>query len=364
MDKRILCDGNIAAAKGAIVAGCKYFFGYPITPQSEIGEFMSAELPKIGGTFVQTESESGSIYMLYGGAMSGERVMTSTAGCGFALMAEGISYMSAAQVPGVLVDVMRMGPGVGTGGQQGQSDYNFAVKAPGHGGHHCIVLAPASCQEIYDLTQLAFYLADKYLILVIILSDFVIGRMAEVIQERTLDFGPIETEKLWILKGKGKKGGKSVQAQTGSRHPLDPEGKGVVGYHMYMREKYRRITDAEIRYDTYMADDATLLIAAYGSSARAAKRAVEMARAEGFKLGLFRPISLWPFPKREIKEAALRAGKVLVVEDGIGEFVEDVECALQGQVQTQFLGVWGRHDVGGSGLIHPERIFEEVKKLI
>ena len=359
-----LMKGAEAIGEAAIRAGCTNYFCYPITPQSEIGEFMSAELPKIGGTFVQTESESGSIYMLYGGAMSGERVMTSTAGCGFALMAEGISYMSAAQVPGVLVDVMRMGPGVGTGGQQGQSDYNFAVKAPGHGGHHCIVLAPASCQEIYDLTQLAFYLADKYLILVIILSDFVIGRMAEVIQERTLDFGPIETEKLWILKGKGKKGGKSVQAQTGSRHPLDPEGKGVVGYHMYMREKYRRITDAEIRYDTYMADDATLLIAAYGSSARAAKRAVEMARAEGFKLGLFRPISLWPFPKREIKEAALRAGKVLVVEDGIGEFVEDVECALQGQVQTQFLGVWGRHDVGGSGLIHPERIFEEVKKLI
>ncbi|MDY6843542.1 MAG: transketolase C-terminal domain-containing protein [Thermodesulfobacteriota bacterium] len=363
MAERILCEGNIAAARGALAAGCKYFFGYPITPQSEIGEFLSAELPKIGGVFVQSESESGSIYMLYGGAMSGERVMTSTSGCGFALMAEGISYISAAQLPCVLIDVMRMGPGIGTGGQQGQTDYNFAVKAPGIGGHHCIVLAPYSCQEVFDFTQLAFHLADKYLILVIVLTDFIIGRMAENIELKTLDFGPIETEKFWVLKGKDKKGGKAIVPQTGSRHPTDPS-KGVPGYHVFMREKYQRIADAETRYDTYMSEDATMLIVAYGSSARAASKTVDMARAEGVKLGLFRPITLWPFPRKALKEAALKVGKVLVVEDSIGELVDDVDLALQGQVPMHFLGVWGRHDVGGSGIIHPERILEEVKTLI
>jgi len=363
MVERMLIDGNEAAARGAIMAGCKGYFGYPITPQSEITEYMSREMPKLGRVFCQSQSELGSIYMLYGGALSGERVMTSTSGCGFALMAEGISYISASQVSCVLVDVARMGPGIGTGGQQSQSDYRFATKALGHGGHRCIVLTPWSPQETFDQVQLAYHLAEKYLILVIVLSDFIIGRMAEPVELRTLDFGPVTTKPLWVVCGTAKKGGKISRPESGAQHPTDPS-KGVPGYHLYQREKYRRIADTEVRYETYLAEDANLLIASYGSSARTAKRTVDMARAEGLKVGLFRPITAWPFPTKELREAALRAGEVLVVEDSIGEFMDDVEFALQGRVPAHLLGVWGRHNVGGGGIIHPERILQEVKSLI
>ena len=296
--------------------------------------------------------------------MSGKRVMTSTSGCGFALMAEGISYICASQVPCVLVDVQRMGPGIGTGGQQSQTDYRFATKGPGHGGHRCIVLAPWSPQETFDLVQFAFHLAEKYLILVIVLSDFIIARMAEPVELRNLDFGPVTTKPLWVVCGTAnKKGGKISRPQSGAQHPTDVN-KGVPGYHLYQREKYRRIADTEMRYETYLAEDANLLIAAYGSSARTSKRAVDMARAEGLKVGLFRPITVWPFPTKDLREAALRAGEVLVVEDSSGEFIDDVEFALQGRVPVRLLGVWGRHNTGGGGIIHPERILEEVKSLI
>jgi len=359
----LLIDGNEAAARGAIAAGCRYYFGYPITPQSEMAEFLSRELPRIGGTYVQSESESGSIYMLYGGSLSGERVMTSTAGCGFALMGEGISYIAAAEGPCVLVDVMRLGPGIGTGGQQGQTDYRLATKGGGHGGYHCIVLAPCSPQETFDLVQLAFYLADKYRILVMVLTDFVIARMAEPVEVKTLDFGPVPDKSAWALVGKGKRGGKPSKPQTGARHPTEPLTKGVPGYFLYMMEKYKKIEESEIRYETYKAEDASLLIAAYGSSARTAWQTVDMAREQGMKVGLFRPVSAWPFPKVALREAALKAGKVLVVEDSMGEFVDDVEFAVQGRVPVHLLGIWGRHDVTGSGIIHPERILEEVKTI-
>jgi len=363
MGDKMLMTGNEAIARGAIAAGCKYFFGYPITPQSDIGEFLSAELPKIGGAFVQSESETASIYMLYGGAMSGERVMTSTSGCGFALMAEGISYISAAEVPCVLVDVMRMGPGIGTGGQQGQTDYRYATSGPGHGGHRCIVLAPASPQECFDLVQLAFYLADVYGILAIVLSDFIIGRMAEPVEIRTLDFGPVP-EKEWALVGKGKKGGRTDRIFGGAHYPPRTLMSSIPDYHTHQREKYQKIMATEVRYETYQTEDAELLLASYGSSARVCRGAVEQGRAQGLRLGLFRPITVWPFPRKELKEVAARVGKVLVVEDSIGEFVDDVEFAVQGQVPVHLLGVWGRHMTGGSGIIHPERVLEEAKGLL
>lgn len=363
MAEKILIEGNEAIARGAIAAGCKYFFGYPITPQSDIGEYLSRELPKIGGTFVQSESESSSIYMLYGGAMSGERVMTSTAGCGFALMGEGISYISAAEVPCVLVDVMRMGPGIGTGGCHGQTDYRLATKGGGHGGYRCIVLASSSPQECFDLVQLAFYLADKYGMLVMVLSDFIIGRIAEPVELRVLDFGSVP-EKEWALKGKGKKGGRCDWHSGGTSYPPHSIIQNVTGYHVHQREKYQEIMDKEVSYETYQAEDAEFLLVSYGSSARIARGAVDLGRAQGLRLGLFRPITVWPFPNEELKEAALRAGKVLVVEDSIGEFVDDVEFAVLGQVPTHLLGVWGRHVPGPQGVIHPERVLEEVKSLL
>ncbi len=353
MVERMLIDGNEAAARGAIVAGCEGYFGYPITPQSEITEYMSREMPRLDRVFCQSQSELGSIYMLFGGAMSGKRSMTSTSGCGFALMAEGISYISASECPCVIVDVARMGPGIGTGGQGGQTDYRFATKAPGHGGHRCIVLAPWSPQETFDQVQEAFHLAEKYGIVVIVLSDFITGRMAEPVDLKTLDFGPRIAPRV-VICGTGKKNGQKAMPNTGSG----------AAYHLKQREKYRKIADAETRYETYLAEDANFLIAAYGSSARMAKSAVDLARAEGLKVGLFRPISVWPFPTKELREVALQAGEVLVVEDSIGEFLDDVELALQGRVPLHLLGAWGRHDETGGGIIHQERILQEVKSLV
>ncbi len=352
MVEKMLIDGNEAAARGAIAAGCEGYFGYPITPQSEITEYMSREMPKLGRVFCQSQSELGSIYMLFGGAMSGKRSMTSTSGCGFALMAEGISYICASELPCVIVDVARMGPGIGTGGQGGQTDYAFATKAPGHGGHHCIVIAPWSPQEVHDQVQLAFHLGEKYGIAVIVLSDFIVGRMAEPVELKTLDFGP-RTAPNVVICGSGKKGGRTAAPNT----------QAASEWHLSHRKKYRRIADAETRWETYLAEDANFLIVAYGSSARMAKSAVDMARAEGLKVGLFRPITVWPFPAKELREAALAAGEVLVVEDGMGEMYDDVEAALQGRVPLHLLGAWGRHEPSGSGIIHQERILEEVKSL-
>jgi len=357
MSERILVSGNNAVARGAIQAGCKYFFGYPITPQSEIPEYMSKELPKIGGVFVQTESESASIYMVYGGGLAGERIMTSTSSPGFSLMAEGISYLAEQEIPAVIVNVMRMGPGIGTGGQGGQTDYLQVTKGCGHGGYRNIVLAPASCQEIFDLMQHAFYLADKYRSPVLLVSDFILGQTEEPIELRTLDFSPLP-EKEWALVGKEKRGGKRYVHLAAFFTHL-----GVVNYHMSQKEKYEKIKGNEVRYETYMTDDCDLLLVAYGSSARIAKSAVDMGRAKELKLGLFRPITLWPFPAEAILQESLKAGRVLVVEDSQGQLIEDVEAFVKTEVPVHLLGMWGRHEIGGGGIIHPERIIQEVEKL-
>jgi 2-oxoglutarate ferredoxin oxidoreductase subunit alpha len=358
MAETMLISGNEAIARGAIQAGCRYFFGYPITPQSDIPEFMSREMPKVGGTFVQSESETASVYMVYGGGLAGARVMTSTSSPGLSLMQEGISYISEIEIPCVIVNVARMGPGIGTGGQHGQTDYRQVTKGGGHGAYHCIVLAPASSQECFDLTQLGFHLADKYRMLTLVLSDYVVGQTAEPVETRTLDFGSVP-DKPWALKGKAQKGGRRDFHMAGflSRG-------SVVDYHVKVREKYQRVAQVEVRYEMYKAEAASLLLVAYGSTARFCKAAVDMARAEGLSVGLFRPITLWPFPMEALRETALEAGKVLVVEDSPGELVEDVENVVRYRIPVHLLGVWGRHNAGPSGIIHPERIVREVKELI
>ena len=365
MAERVLIDGNEAIARGAIQAGCKYFFGYPITPQNEIPEFMSRELPKIGGSFVQSESETSSIYMVYGAALAGARVMTSTASPGFSLMQEGISYIAEAERPAVVVNVMRMGPGIGTGGQHGQTDYRQVTKGGGHGAYRCIVLAPCSPQESFDHMQLAFHLADKYMIMVIVLSDFMIGRMAEPVELSTLDLEPLP-ERDWALMGKGKKQGGLRTCYVSGVLTVTPPN-----FHRKLKDKYQKIKQSEIRYERYMDEDASLLVVSYGSSARTAKRAVDEARAEGLKVGLFRPITLWPFPEEAIREVAYRVGRVLVVEDSPGELVEDVECFLRAQVPVSLLDMSARYTpmgsgltAGGSGLIYPETILKEVRNLL
>ena len=364
MAERVLIEGNEAIARGALAAGCRGYFGYPITPQNEIPEFMAREMPKTGGVFVQTESETSSINMVYGGALAGERVMTSTSGPGLSLMQEGISIMTEAEMPAVIAHVMRMGPGTGTGAQQGQTDYLLLTKGGGHGGCRHIILAASSAQECYDFMQLAFYLADKYRMVVMMVSDFVISRAAETVEFRKLDLPDDLQPKTWAMKGKGKKNGQRYLYITATMaHAGQPQL-----FLKKMAAQYQNIKEQEVRYQTYRDEDAEVLLVSYGSSARMSKNAVDLARAEGQKWGLFRPITLWPFPDRQLREAAWRAGKVVCVEDSLGEMVEDVESAVQGSVPVQLVPVWARHAPptmtgGGSGLIYPERILEEVRQM-
>lgn len=351
-----LTDGNEAVAWGALYAGCRHYFGYPITPQNEITEFMSREMPRYGGVFIQTESESGSIYILHGAAVSGVRAMTSTSGPGFSLMQEGISWIVEHEAPAVIVDVQRVGPGCGGGGPGGQVDYFQVTKPSGHGNYRLIVLAASGPQEAFDLTQLAFHLAEKHRILVIVVSDFLVARMQEPVDMKTIDFGPLP-EKPWALVGKGKKEGNRAFYFA----PCLSEGVSV--FYDRLAAKYKRIKENEVRYESYLADDADCLLVAYGSTARMAKRAVELGRAEGLKLGLFRPVTLWPFPEQQLLDMAVKAGKVLVIEDGPEGLAEDVRYKTLGRVPVHFLGYWGRHVPTTAGVIYPERILEEVKSL-
>jgi 2-oxoglutarate ferredoxin oxidoreductase subunit alpha len=364
MAKAVLIDGNEAIGRGAIDGGCKGYFGYPITPQNEIPEFMSREMPKAGGIFVQSECETASINMVYGGTLAGERVMTSTSSPGFSLMQEGISIIAETEMPAVIAHVMRMGPGQGTGGQQGQTDYRQLAKGGGHGGYRNIVIAASSAQECYDFMQLAFYLADKYRMLVIMVADFVIGRSAEPVELRRLEFPDDLPEKTWAMKGKGKKGGARFFYVTAAI----AHGGQPFAYHKKMADHYQKVKENEVRYETYMDADAELLLVSFGSTARLSRKAVDLARAEGRKWGLFRPITLWPFPEEQLRETAWRIGKVVSVEDTAGELVEDVESVVQGRVPVKLVPMWARHTppgmmAGGSGLLYPERILEEVRSM-
>ncbi len=358
MAEKMYITGNEAVARGAIAADCRYFFGYPITPQNDIPEFMSSELPKIGGVYVQSESEVSSIYMVYGGALSGARVMTSTSSPGYALMQEGISYIAETEVPAVIVNVSRMGPGIGTGGQAGQTDYRAIVKGGGHGGYRSIVLAPSSPQEIYELMQLAFQLADKYRILCIVLSDYVLGQMAEVIELRSPE--PVDLpDKPWALLGKENKNDIPKMHVTGFVNYFS-----VLKWHEALKNKYKAIEENEIRYETKYADDAELLIVSYGSTAGTSTKAIETARAQGMKVGLFRPITLWPYPAEALREAASKAKQILCVEDSNGQMQEDVDLAVLGKIPVHYLGMEGRNSESPQGLIFPERIHAEIAKLL
>ena len=262
--------------------------------------------------------------------------------------------MAAAEIPGVIVDVVRGGPGIGTT-QSAQTDYLMVTKGGGHGGYRCIVLAPASSQEAYDFIQLAFHLADKYRVVVWVLSDYLAGNTAEPVELRTLEFGSLP-EKAWALKGTDHKAGKADALITWFAD--------FVNWHQEQQTKYQKILDSEVRYETDVTGDAELLLVAYGSTARMAQEAVRMGRAQGLRLGLLRPITLWPFPAKALREEDLRADKVLVIEDSQGQMVEDVEAAVQGRVPVHLLGMWGRHLPSPAGIIYPNRILAEVNALL
>jgi 2-oxoglutarate/2-oxoacid ferredoxin oxidoreductase subunit alpha len=329
--KRVLMGGNVAIAEGAILAGCQAYFGYPITPQNEILEHLSKRLPDLGRVFIQTESELAAINMVFGAGASGVRAMTSTSSPGFSLQQEGISYMAGAEIPGVIVNVMRGGPGLGNiGGAQG--DYFQAVKGGGHGDYRLINLAPATVQEMMDLTMLAFELADKYRNPTIILVDGFLGQAMEPVNVRdAVTFLPAKPWAVTGAKGRAKNVINSFEMDPAN---FPPRVKRLL-------DKYEAMRQNEVRYERMLLDDAEIAVVAYGSASRSVMSAVKLARAEGIKVGLFRPVTLFPFPEQPLRELAGRVKKILVAELSAGQMVEDVKLAVGSVCEVKLVNRYG-----------------------
>jgi pyruvate/2-oxoacid:ferredoxin oxidoreductase alpha subunit len=325
---RQLCKGNVAVVKAAIMAGCRSFYGYPITPASEITEYAALLLPQVAGTFVQAESEVSAINMVYGAAAAGQRVMTASSGPGISLMQEGISYLAGAELPCVIAGVMRAGPGLGSISPE-QSDYFAMTKGGGHGCYRNIVLAPSSVQEMASLTMLAFDLADKYRNPAVLLADGFVGQMME-----PLDLELVEVsvpEKPWAVKGTAE-----TRKNLVSSIHLTPDS--MEAHIRHLEEKYKECERQERRWETYRTEDAEVLLVGYGIVSRVLRSTVDLARQHGVKAGLFRPISLWPFPSQALAESARSAAKIMVVELSTGQMVEDVKLALNGTKPVEFYG--------------------------
>ncbi|NLJ33665.1 MAG: 3-methyl-2-oxobutanoate dehydrogenase subunit VorB [Firmicutes bacterium] len=344
---KVLMVGNEAIGEAAIRAGCQLYFAYPITPQSELPQLLARRMPEEGRVFLQAESEVAAINIVYGAAGAGARVMTSSSSPGISLKQEGISYIAGAELPCVIVNIVRGGPGLG-GIQPAQSDYFQATKGGGHGDYRLIVLAPASVQEMVDLTALAFDLADKYRNPVMVLGDGTLGQMMEPVE-----FGDIKAEipsKPWATTGRKGRARNVINSLY-----LDPNKLEEHNWHL--QAKYRRIEGAEVRYDSFNLADAQLVVVAYGISARIARTAIEMARADGIAAGLLRPITLFPFPTGAIAQAAEKAAAFLSLELSAGQMVEDVRLAVNGRRPVHFYGRTG-------GIIPtPQEVYEEIKKL-
>ena len=320
MAELVLMKGNEAIAEAAIRAGCRHYFGYPITPQTEIAAYMAKKMPKIGGVFLQAESEVASINMVYGAAATGCRVMTSSSSPGISLKAEGLSYIAGSDVPALVVNVQRGGPGLG-GIQPSQSDYFQATKGGGHGDYRMIVLAPASVQEMASLTIKGFNLADKYLMTSMILADGTIGQMMEPI---SFEDAEIEAyEKPWALTGHENKRKHNI---VNSLY-LQPDALEKTNFERY--ERYAVIEENEPLWEEYMMEDAEICVVAFGIASRVAKNAVVAARAEGIKVGLIRPITLWPFPVKPLRAAADKCKAFVSVELNMGQMIEDVRLATE-----------------------------------
>jgi 2-oxoglutarate ferredoxin oxidoreductase subunit alpha len=347
--QKTLLRGNEAVGEGAIRAGCRFFFGYPITPQNELFEYMARRLPEVGGTFLQSESELSGIHMLFGAAAGGARSMTSSSGPGFTLMGEGLTALAAAQLPAVVVCVTRAGPGLGRI-SSAQSDYRLATQGGGHGDYQCLVLGPGNAQELYELTYLAFDLADDYRNPVIILSDAILGQMMEPVVMETLP-EKVAPQKAWTVRGKGDHPRKVIKVAPHRDEEL-------IDWNRKLEKKYRVIREKEQRYEAVHTEAASRIVVAFGSSSRIALDAIAQARVQGIPVGLFRPISLWPFPERALK-GFLDDGvqKFLVVEANNGQMVEDVRCALCGQADVI------HHGVGGGHIFSPDEIYKQILRL-
>ncbi|UCG94887.1 MAG: 3-methyl-2-oxobutanoate dehydrogenase subunit VorB [Candidatus Aerophobus sp.] len=329
--EKVLLSGNEALAEGALKAGCRCYFGYPITPQSEVPAYMVRRMKEVGGVFLQAESEIAAINMVYGAAATGARAMTSSSGPGISLKQEGLSYLAGAELPAVIVNVMRGGPGLGNIAPS-QSDYFQATRGGGHGDYHLIVLAPNSVQEMLDLAYLAFELADKYRNPVMILADAILGQMMEGVEFKEENKGV--KKKDWIIGGdKGRKPNiiRSLFLEEGV---LEEHNKKL-------QEKYARIRRLEVKYESMQTDDAELLLVSYGSMARLASEVVTRLRKKGIKAGLLRPITLWPFPYSPLRKLTDRVRFFFVVEMSEGQMLEDVKLAVEGAVPVYFYGRLG-----------------------
>ena len=333
MSEKVLMKGNEAIAEAAIAAGCRHFFGYPITPQTEVAAYMSKRMPKVNGVYLQAESEVASINMVLGAAAAGVRVMTSTSSPGVSLMAEGISYIAGSDVPALIINVQRGGPGLG-GIQPSQADYYQATKSTAHGDFHMIVFAPSTVQETVDLVAKAFDLGDKYRMPVMILSDGMLGQMMEPVElpePREVD----NDSKEWAACGHKNQRKHNV---VNSLY-IDPATLEDLVKKRF--ERYAKVQAEEQMAEEYLVDDADIVLVAYGASARVSRSAVDMARKNGIKAGLIRPITLWPFPVDAIAKAAEHVPKFLTVEMSMGQMVDDVRLAVKCARPVEFYGRTG-----------------------
>ncbi len=347
MSDKVLMKGNEAIAEAAIIAGCRHYFGYPITPQTEVAAYMAKKMPKIGGTFLQAESEIAAINMVYGVSSTGKRVMTSSSSPGISLKGEGISYLAGADLPALLINVQRGGPGLG-GIQPSQSDYFQATKGTAHGDFHMIVLAPCSVQEMADLTVKGFDLADKYRMTTMILADGTMGQMMEPV---SLDYEiapPVE--KPWATTGTKMERKHNIVNSLS----LVPEELEKLNFERY--ERYKKIEETECMYEEYMMEDAEICVTAFGIAARVSKNAINEARKMGIKVGLIRPITLWPFPKAPYKAAAEKVKEVISVELNMGQMNEDVKLATECKVPVTLC------NRAGGMIPSPEQVLEAIKK--
>ncbi len=343
-----LIKGNEAIVKGAILAGCRYYFGYPITPASEIAEAAAYYMPLVGGTFLQGESEVASIQMLYGAASGGVRCMTASSSPGISLKQEGISYSAGSELPMVVIDVMRGGPGLGNIAPE-QGDYNQMVKGGGHGNYKLIVLAPNSAQEMCDLTMLAFELADKYRNPAVILADGFIGQMMEPVEFP----GPVKElpEKPWAIHV-------DKNDETRLICSIDLEPEALEAHNRHLQEKYVQAEKNEVRFEEYRIEEAKVVLVGYGVVSRVLQTTVDILRDKGHKAGLLRPITLWPFPKKRIAELADSVNDFMVVELSNGQMVDDVRLAVNGKKPVHFYNRMG-------GMVpSPEEIADQVVKIL
>lgn len=350
MGEKLLMKGNEVIAEAALRAGCRYYFGYPITPQTEIAHYFAKKMPSYGGTFVQAESEIAAISMVYGAAGAGARVMTSSSSPGISLKQEGISYASCAEVPAVIVNIVRCGPGLG-GIMPAQCDYFQAVKGGGHGDYKMVVLAPCSVQELYELTVEAFNISDRYRVLTMIMGDGILGQMMEAVEFKDKEF--IEkTDKSWAVVGTGMKRQHNVITSI----YIKPE---VLEQHnLKLQAKYKKIAEKETRAEVFNCENADIILTAFGTTARIIRNVIKMAEKEGIKVGLIRPITLWPFPEKTFERYAGVPQAFLSVEMNAGQMVEDVRLSLNGRKPVHFYGRMG-------GMIPtPGEILDKIKEIL